>query len=99
MNEIDEMKINIVIAERNFRLTINRADEEKVRKAAELLNDRVNYYKQTYDHRDFQDLLSMICLQFATLNVKYEADMTYKDQYLEQKLDEINALLSENIDS
>ena len=99
MNGANEVKINIIIAERNYRLTINSADEEKVRKAAELLNERVKQYKQTYDYRDFQDLLAMICLQFATLTVKYEADVTYKDQYLEQKLEDLNALLSEHIDS
>ena len=97
MNE--EIKINVIIAERNYRLTINKADEEKVMKAVTVLNDRVKSYKQAYDYRDYQDLLSMVCLQLATLNVKYESDAAYKDQYLEQKLDEISVLLSENIDS
>lgn len=99
MSEIDEVKINVIIAERNYRLTIKKTDEEKVKKAAEILNDRVKSYKQTYDYRDYQDLLSMICLQMATLNVKYESDAAYKDQYLEHKLDDISALLSENIDA
>ena len=99
MSYMDEIKINVIIAERNYRLTVNKADEEKVMKAAEMLNERVKSYKQTYDYRDYQDLLSMICLQFATLNVKYETDAAYKDQYLEQKLDDISVLLSENIDS
>ncbi|MBO5854131.1 MAG: cell division protein ZapA [Bacteroidales bacterium] len=98
MNE-NEIKINVIIAERNYRLTINKADEEKVMKAVTMLNERVKSYKQAYDYRDYQDLLSMVCLQLATLNVKYESDAAYKDQYLEQKLDEISVLLSENIDS
>ena len=98
MND-NEIKINVVIAERNYRLTINKADEEKVMKAVTMLNERVKSYKQAYDYRDYQDLLSMVCLQLATLNVKYESDAAYKDQYLEQKLDEISVLLSENIDS
>ncbi len=98
MNE-NEIKINVIIAERNYRLTINKADEEKVMKAVTMLNERVKSYKQAYDYRDYQDLLSMVCLQMATLNVKYESDAAYKDQYLEQKLDEISVLLSENIDS
>ena len=99
MNELDEIKINVIIAERSYRLTIKKADEEKEIKAAEGLNDRVKSYKKTYDYRDYQDLLSMVCLQLATLNVKYESDAAYKDQYLEQKLDDISVLLSENIDS
>ena len=41
----------------------------------------------------------MLCLQLATLNVKYESDAAYKDQYLEQKLDDLSVLLSENIGS
>ena len=98
MNE-SEIKINVIIAERSYRLTINKADEEKVMKAVTMLNERVKSYKQAYDYKDYQDLLSMVCLQLATLNVKYESDAAYKDQYLEQKLDEISVLLSENIDS
>jgi len=99
MNGVDEIKITVVIAERSYRLTVNKADEAKVMKAAEMLNERIKSYKQTYDYRDYQDLLSMLCLQMATLNVKYESDAAYKDQYLEQKLDDLSALLSENIGS
>lgn len=99
MNGVDEIKITVVIAERSYRLTVNKADEAKVMKAAEMLNERIKSYKHTYDYRDYQDLLSMLCLQMATLNVKYESDAAYKDQYLEQKLDDLSALLSENIGS
>lgn len=99
MNDVDEIKINVVIAERSYRLSIKKTDEEKVMKAVAMLNDSIKSYKQIYDYRDYQDLLSMVCLQLATVNVKYESDAAYKDQYLEQKLDEIGVLLSENINS
>lgn len=99
MNEVDEIKINVIIAERSYRLSIKKTDEEKVMEAVAMLNDRIKSHKQTYDYRDYQDLLSMVCLQLATVNVKYESDAAYKDQYLEQKLDEISVLLSENINS
>ena len=99
MSGVDEIKINVVIAERSYRLTVNKADEAKVLKAADMLNERIKSYKQTYDYRDYQDLLSMLCLQLATLNVKYESDAAYKDQRLDQKLDELGTLLNENINS
>ena len=95
----DEIRINVIIAERNYRLIIKKTDEEKVMQAVTMLNERVKSHKQTYDYRDYQDLLSMVCLQLATLNVKYESDAAYKDQYLEQKLEDISVLLSENINS
>jgi cell division protein ZapA (FtsZ GTPase activity inhibitor) len=99
MSGIGEVKIEVAIAGRNYRLTVDKSDEAKVLKAAEMLNERIKTYKQTYDYRDYQDLLSMLCLQLATLNVKYESDAAYKDQYLEQKLDDLSTLLSENIGS
>ena len=95
----DEIRINVTIAERSYRMVVKKTDEEKVMQAATMINERIKSHKQAYDYRDYQDLLSMVCLQLATLNVKYESDAAYKDQYLEQKLDEISVLLSENIDS
>lgn len=95
----DEIRINVIIAERSYRMVVKKTDEEKVMQAAEMINERIKSHKQAYDYRDYQDLLSMVCLQLATLNVKYESDAAYKDQYLEQKLDELGALLSENIDA
>ena len=95
----DEIKVNVIIAERNYRLIIKKTDEEKVMQAVAMLNERIQSHKQSYDYRDYQDLLSMVCLQLATLNVKYESDAAYKDQYLEQKLDEIGVLLNENINA
>ena len=93
----DEIRINVTIAERNYRMVVKKTDEEKVMQAAAMINERIRSHKQAYDYRDYQDLLSMVCLQLATLNVKYESDAAYKDQYLEQKLDEISVLLSDNI--
>ncbi len=95
----DEIRINVIIAERSYRMVVKKTDEEKVMQAAEMINESIKSHKQAYDYRDYQDLLSMVCLQLATLNVKYESDAAYKDQYLEQKLDELGALLSENIDA
>ena len=93
----DEIRINVTIAERSYRMVVKKTDEEKVMQAAAIINERIKTHKQAYDYRDYQDLLSMVCLQLATLNVKYESDAAYKDRYLEQKLDEISVLLSENI--
>ena len=95
----DEIRINVTIAERSYRMVVKKTDEEKVMRAATMINERIKSHKQAYDYRDYQDLLSMVCLQLATLNVKYESDAAYKDQYLEQKLDEMSDLLNENINA
>ncbi|MBR6879332.1 MAG: cell division protein ZapA [Bacteroidales bacterium] len=94
---MEEIAINIVIADRSYKLTVTRADEEKVRKAAALINDRVKSYSKHYSFKDMQDLLSMTALQFATSSVKYESELAYRDQNLEQKLNDLDSLLSEQL--
>lgn len=94
---MDEMVINITIVDRPYRLTVARADEEKVRKAASLINERVKSYSRHYSFKDVQDLLSMTALQFATSAVKYESANAFNEQNLERKLNELNDLLSEQV--
>ena len=94
---MEEIAINIVIADRSYKLTVARSDEEMVRKAAALINDRVKSYSKHYAFKDVQDLLSMTALQFATSAVKYESELAYRDQNLEQKLQELDTLLNEQM--
>ncbi len=41
---MDEITINIVIADKSYKLTVSKADEEMVRKAAAMINDRIKSY-------------------------------------------------------
>jgi cell division protein ZapA len=95
MSAMDEISINIVIADRSYKLTVARADEGMVRKAAALINERIKSYSTHYAFKDIQDLLSMTALQFATSSVKYESELAYRDQDLGHQLDELNALLDQ----
>ena len=92
---MDEITINIVIADKSYKLTVARTDEEKVRKAATMINERIKSYSAHYAFKDMQDLLSMTALQFATSVVKMDAELSYRNQNLERKLQDLNDLLSE----
>ena len=92
---MDEITINIVIADKSYKLTVSKADEEMVRKAAAMINERIKSYSAHYAFKDMQDLLSMTALQFATSTVKYESELAYRDQNLGQQLNDLNSLLSE----
>jgi len=92
---MDEIMINITIVDKTYRLSVARADEEKVRKAASLINERVKFYAKHYAYKSDQDLLAMTALQFAATVLKYESEASFKDQQLERKLNEINTLLSD----
>lgn len=94
---MDEIQINITIMEKAYRITVARADEEKVRKAVAMINEMVKSYARHYTFKDVQDVLAMTALHFATSAVKYESELSYDSQHLERKLNELNDLLDEQL--
>ncbi len=88
----DKLSIKVNLAERYYPLKIDRDDEEKVRRAARLINEKVLQYKQKYADKDTQDFLAMAALQFVikVIETEDQVDMTP----FEEKVKEI----SENLD-
>ncbi|MDI3527782.1 MAG: hypothetical protein PWR03_1965 [Tenuifilum sp.] len=68
----DKLSINVNVADRYYPLKIDRNDEEKIRKAAKLINDKVLQYKQRYSDKDIQDYLAMAALQFVIKLIECE---------------------------
>jgi cell division protein ZapA (FtsZ GTPase activity inhibitor) len=68
--------INILIAERTYRLKIHPKDEELVRKTVKLINDKVYEFKSSFAGKDMQDYVSMVLLWFATEQTKSKENFT-----------------------
>jgi cell division protein ZapA (FtsZ GTPase activity inhibitor) len=95
MNETmdDKLSIKVNVADRYYPLKIERRDEEKIRKAARLINEKVLQYKQRYLDKDVQDFLAMAALQYVTRIIEVEDKTDISP--LEQKLQELNEELEE----
>ncbi|NQU80265.1 MAG: cell division protein ZapA [Bacteroidetes bacterium] len=61
----DRLSIRVNVADRYYPLKIERKDEEKIRRAARMINEKVLQYKQKYTDKDVQDFLAMAALQFV----------------------------------
>ncbi len=61
----DKLSIRVNIADRYYPLRIDRNDEERIRLAAKLINEKVLQYKQRYSDKDIQDFLAMATLQYV----------------------------------
>jgi cell division protein ZapA len=95
MNETmeDKLSIKVNVADRYYPLKIERRDEEKIRKAARLINEKVLQYKQRYLDKDVQDFLAMAALQFVTRIIEMEDKTDISP--LEQRLQDLNEELEE----
>ncbi|GHT14004.1 hypothetical protein AGMMS4956_11080 [Bacteroidia bacterium] len=61
----DKLSIRINIAERFYPMRIERQDEENVRLAAKMVNEKLSDIRQKQPERDLQDLLSMTSFRIA----------------------------------
>ena len=92
---MQQLKIKVTVANRVYPLTINRKDEEGVRKAVKTIEDRLKLYEAKFEARDTQDLLSMCLIEMA---VKVFADdkKVKVDSRLEEKLLKIESIIDNN---
>ena len=57
--------INIIIADRSYRIKIEPADEEVVRKTIKLINDKILEFKTQFAGKDMQDYIAMVLIWLA----------------------------------
>ena len=63
---MDELiAINVVIADRSYRLKTLPTDEAAIRGTARLINEKITEYKTSLAGKDMQDYLAMVLLWFA----------------------------------
>ena len=75
----DKLSIRINVADRYYPLKIDRSDEEDIRRAAKMINDKVLQYKQKYVDKDIQDFLAMASLQYVIRMLELEKKEDSKD--------------------
>ena len=90
-----EISIKINIADRVYPLRVNMEEEEIIRRAAKLINDRIKEYQENYAVRDKQDLLSMCVLHYATSTLKAEKKVSAEDTEVADKVYHLDGMLTE----
>ena len=83
----EKLSIRVNVADRYYPLKVDRADEEKIRKAARLINEKVLQYKQRYTDKDTQDFIAMAALQFVIKLIEFENHLD--NDPFEEKLKEL----------
>jgi cell division protein ZapA len=94
---MDEISISLPIAERSYRLAIEKENEELFRKAAKLIESRIKEYSSSYAYKDKQDLLAMVALEYATRFLQSDRLWMEKEGHWKSKLEEIDKLLDDQL--
>ena len=92
---MSKLSIKVNIGNRVYPLTIDREEEELIRKAAKRVNDNMKQLESTYSVSDKQDLLAMTALFFS--NKALEVDDKFDDisDNVSEKLNNIESDLEQ----
>jgi cell division protein ZapA len=94
---MEEHSIKIKIADREYPMKVKRADEERIRTAGKLINEKLRSYREQFGIEDKQDLLAMVAFDCLIDKMAVEDTHQTVDQTVFEKINHLNNLISQSI--
>ncbi|MBX0292304.1 cell division protein ZapA [Hymenobacter sp. HSC-4F20] len=91
---MSELSIKIRVADRDYPMRVSPQDEERLRLAGRLLNERLKEFREQYGIQDKQDLLAMIALSTMADRLKVSKEKDGTDAALTERLTRLDELMS-----
>ena len=91
----DIVQINVMVSDRIYPLKVSESEKEEVVNAVKLVNEKIREYQRMYDGKDKQDYLAMVLLLFAVEHMRNEKKIIIEDTDFEQKLSELEQILTQ----
>ena len=85
--------LNIVIADRTYRIKTQPEDEEVIRKTLKIINDKIIEFKTQFAGKDMQDYIAMVIIWYAT-QATADTNSTADQQELAEGLNKLEAQLN-----
>ncbi len=92
---MEKLSIKVKIADREYPMKVDAQDEENIRKAGKLINERLRSYRERFGIDDKQDLLAMVAFDSTVERLKVEGETHQMDDNIEHKIEKLNQLISE----
>lgn len=89
-----ELSIKLRIGNREYPMRVKSEDEERIRKAGKILNDKVKKYREQFGIDDNQDLLAMVAFDCLIEKMKNEEQAGSVDEISTLQLARLNQLIS-----
>ena len=92
---MDELSIKIKIADREYPMKVKRSDEERMRVAGKLVNEKLKNYRDKFGIDDKQDLLAMVAFDCLIEKMSDQENQHSIDQTVAEKIQQLNQLISQ----
>ena len=92
-----ELSIKIRIGNREYPMKVKSEDEERIRRAGKLLNERIKNYQNQFGIDDTQDLVAMVAFDCLVEKLKREENSESTGEFALREITKLNQLISDSI--
>ena len=90
-----ELSIKIRISDRDYPMRVDASEEERIRIAGKLINEKLKHFREQFGIDDKQDLLSMTVFDAVMDKLKANQANTDNETIVQHKIEHIDRILSE----
>lgn len=94
---MEDLSIKIKIADREYPMKVKLQDEERIRTAGKLINEKLKSYREQFGIEDKQDLLAMVAFDSLVDKMAIEDTHQVIDETVFDKVNQLNHLVSQSI--
>ncbi len=91
---MEQLSIKVKIADREYPLKVRKDEEERIRMAAKLLNEKIKQFKDQFGKDDKQDLLAMTAFDMAVERLRQQEKIALANEHLDNRLDYLEDLIN-----
>ncbi|WP_044171860.1 cell division protein ZapA [Flectobacillus major] len=89
----EKIPCNIKVGLKEFNLMVGREEEEYVRRAAKLINERMDFVREKVGLSESYELLAFVALDYAIDNLKFDSKHSDLQKTVMTKISEMDSLV------
>ncbi|MDX2197248.1 MAG: cell division protein ZapA [Cytophagales bacterium] len=91
------LSIKVRLGDRDYSMKVDESEEETLRAAGRLLNEKIKKFKEDYHIEDKQDLLAMIAFDSMVEHMKKQNETENEHALFDAKLTYLNNLITKSL--
>lgn len=93
---MSEVNIKVEIAGSVFPIKVSAEDEQNIKEAVDLINNKITEFERNYGIKDKKDVLGMVMLQLVSQLYKQAKDAEKELSHLKQLFADVEEMLKEH---
>lgn len=90
---VDILSIKIKIGDREYPMKVKPEEEQRVRNAGKIINEKLRSYRDQFGIDDKEDLLAMVAFDSLIAKMKVESEVTSIDSTTSDQLDQLENII------